>query len=492
MPRVLLVDNSARDAKRLGELLAKEGIELESCPSGVEADLLVSNTSEEFSAAIILWELPGSIPGSDVLLRCRKMRPEMPVVVTSELLDFSLASRAHGFGARKFLLKPFDSQEFLQCIRSLLTLGDPYSPLVQKLREEILGQSPAIIETLQQAARVIPHKDVRVLLLGETGTGKELFARGIHRLSPRSGKPWVPVNTGSIPNSLIESALFGHEKGAFTGAIGKHAGYFEEAAEGTLFLDEIDTLELSLQSKLLRVIQERKFRRVGGARDLDFEARLICATNSDLPTMVSQGAFRPDLFHRIAEVTIIVPPLRERPGDIDLLIDHFLENSRSASGEPHQFRFGPAALAILKSYPFPGNVRQLERLVTAAIARGGDNDLPLDEMRKLLADDAATIDDVAADKLVPALTLTDNGLSEIQQQLLRDLPSNWSDLPYRDAADLFNRAFDRVYLKRRIERSHHNIAKAARDAGIDTKTLRKRWKDSGLPPLSGSEDSDAD
>src|SRR5438132_3371654 len=363
MQRVLLVDNSARDAKRLRELLAKECIELEFCSSGAEADILLSSPVQSFSAAIVLWELPGAISGCDLLIKSRKLRPEMPVVVTSELLDFSLASRADAFGAKTFLLKPFDSDEFLSCIRSLLSATDPLSPLVEKLRREIIGQSPAIISTFNELAKIIPHADARVLLIGETGTGKELFARAIHSFGPRSEKPWVPVNIASIPATLIESALFGHERGAFTGATGQHAGYFEEAGEGTLFLDEIDTLELSLQSKLLRVTQERKFRRVGGNHDLDFRAGLICATNRDLPAAVSTGAFRSDLFHRIAEVTISVPPLRERRDDIDLLIDHFLEKERKASGEDHQVRFAPTTLAILKSYPFPGNVRQLQGLV---------------------------------------------------------------------------------------------------------------------------------
>jgi two-component system NtrC family response regulator len=489
MQKVLLVDNSTRDARRLRDLLAKDGIELEFCSSGTEAERSLLSTTENFSAAIILWELTGSVTGSDLLIKSRKLRPEMPVVITSELLDFSLATRAHGFGARKFLLKPFDSDEFLTCIRSLLSTNDPLSPLVEKLREEILGQSTAILDTLKHLAKVIPHGDTRVLLVGESGTGKELFARAIHHFGPRSEAPWVPVNVTEIPATLIENALFGHEKGAYTGATEQQAGYCEEAANGTLFLDEIGELDLELQKKLLRVIQERKFRRLGGKQDLGFTARLVCATNIDPAKAVNQGTFRRDLFHRIAEFTIHVPPLRERKGDVDLLLNHFLKKYK----QDRQIRFSPAALAIFRTYPFTGNVRELENLVRASltIAEGTqitDEDIPLQEMHER----------EAGKKLEPAdagsFVNRDCSLMEndLWQELSGALPNGWSDLTYREAAEHLTRAFDRVYLKRKIERSHHNISQAAREAGIDNKTFRKRWKDSGLPPLSASEDYDAD
>jgi len=487
MQRVLLVDNSNRDAQRLRDLLAKEGIELESCSSGTEAERWLLSTNENFNAAIILWELAGSITGSDLLIKSRKLRPEMPVVITSALLDFSLAARAHEFGARKFLLKPFDSEEFLTCIRSLLSTGDPLSPLVEKLREEILGESAAMLQTLKQLAKVIPREDRRVLLVGESGTGKELFARAIHRFGPRAAAPWVPVNLTEIPATLIENALFGHQKGAYTGATDQQPGYFEECADGTLFLDEIGELDLELQKKLLRVIQERKFRRLGGKQDLDFTARLVCATNIDLTKAVNQGTFRRDLFHRIAELTIHVPPLRERKGDIDLLLNHFLKKCKG----DRQIRFSPAALAILRTYPFTGNVRELENLVTASltIAEGPqitDEDIPLKEMHEREARNEVGFIDPVSGKSSEVMQ------SNLGQELFGALPNGWGDLSYREAAEHITRAFDRIYLQRKLERSHHNISQAARDAGIDTKTFRKRWKDAGLPPLSPSEDHDAD
>src|SRR6185369_4918753 len=322
---------------------------------------------------------------------------------------------------------------------------------------------------------------------GESGTGKELFARAIHRFGPRAAAPWVPVNLTEIPATLIENALFGHQKGAYTGATDQQPGYFEECADGTLFLDEIGELDLELQKKLLRVIQERKFRRLGGKQDLDFTARLVCATNIDLTKAVNQGTFRRDLFHRIAELTIHVPPLRERKGDIDLLLNHFLKKCKG----DRQIRFSPAALAILRTYPFTGNVRELENLVTASltIAEGPqitDEDIPLKEMHEREARNEVGFIDPVSGKSSEVMQ------SNLGQELFGALPNGWGDLSYREAAEHITRAFDRIYLQRKLERSHHNISQAARDAGIDTKTFRKRWKDAGLPPLSPSEDHDAD
>jgi DNA-binding NtrC family response regulator len=490
MQRVLLIDNSVRDAKRFQDLLAKECIEVKFCSSGAEAEKFLSSTTDDFGAAVILWELTGPVSGADLLIKCRKIKSEMPVVVMSESLDASLATRAFAFGARDFLAKPLDSERIISCMQALLNAQDPLSPLVEALRGRILGESPALIATLKQVAKVIPHGETRVLLIGESGTGKELFALDIHRLGPRSEEPWVPVNIGGIPATLIESALFGHEKGAFTGATGQHIGYFEESGDGTLFLDEIGELDLPLQTKLLRVIQERTFRRLGGKRDLDFRARLVCATNRDLAASVNKGSFRRDLFHRIAEVTIQVPPLRERKGDIDVLLNHFLDKHKRG----RQIRFARETLRILRTYPFSsGNVRELESLVTSSLALSEGSeilpvDLPLKNMGTLLATDLPNQGEPPNER---ADDVSEPG-NELVEELLESLPSGWSDLSYRDAAHHFNRALDRVYLKRKLERSRHNVTKAARDAGIDTKTFRKRWKDCGLPPLSGGEGSDAD
>lgn len=483
------MDNSYRDAQRFQSLLVREGVEVKICLSGAEAERSLTDTQEGFAAAVILWDLAGTISGADLMMQCRRLWSDMPIVVTSESLDASMAARAYAFGARDFLEKPLDSERIVSCLRSLLSEQDPYSPLIYELRKKILGESSAILATLKQVAKVIPYGDSRVLLMGESGTGKELFAKAIHELGPRKLKPCVDVNLSGLPPTLIESNLFGHEKGAFTGAHDRHVGFIEEAGEGTIFLDEIGELELSLQTKLLRVIQEKKFRRLNGKEDLVFKARLVCATNRDLVAAVNQSSFRRDLFHRIAEVAIQIPPLRERRGDLDLLLHHFLDKYRGN----RNVKFARESLVIMRSYPFDGNVRELENVVKSALIQSEDAEvilpqhLPLTNMGNLIsahkdpnASETANNDHEQRDPLLRTL------IDELTQMLAH----NWPDLGYREAVQRYIQAFDRVYFRRQLNRSHHNVSQAARAAEIDTKTFRRRWKECGLPPLSGGEEDE--
>ncbi len=488
MLKVLIVDNSARDAERFRNLLAKEGAELEVCLTGAAAKAAIDANAGGFAAAVILWEIPGPPFGFDLLSQCRQRWPETPVVVMSGALDAALAARAFALGAIDFLEKPLDSERIKTSLQALLAAGDPESPVVKQLRQTLLGESPAWIATLKQVAKVIPHKDSRVLLIGESGTGKELLAQAIHRLGPRAKASLVAVNVSEIPSTLIESALFGHERGAFTSAVGRHEGYLEEAGEGTLFLDEIGDLALDLQGKLLRVIQEKQFRRVGGDRAMPFSARIIGATNRDLAAAVNAGAFRRDLFHRLAEVMIQLPPLRERKGDVDYFLNHFLDVYRS----DRQVRFARETLTILRSYPFLGNVRELENMVKGAlISCEGEvilpQHLPMHSMGTLL-----TSNSTASPQSAEARTdrEMDTARQTLLQELVQSLPEDWLEAHYREAAQPYIQAFDRVYLQRKLERWRHNVTQAARDAGIDVKTFRKRWKEAGLPPLSADEETD--
>jgi DNA-binding NtrC family response regulator len=488
MGKILIVDNFKPDAERFRTILAREGAEVELCYSGAEAERVIRDPGQDLAAAIVLWEIPGPPFGFDLLALCRQHWSAIPVVVASGTLDATLATRAYALGARDFLEKPLDSERVRSCLQNLLAEQNPLSPLVLQLRKTILGDSPALLETLKQVARVIPHTDLRVLLIGESGTGKELIAQAIHRLGPRAEHPLIAVNVGEIPPTLIESQLFGHEKGAFTDANERHAGFFEQAGQGTLFLDEIGDLELSLQGKLLRVIQEREFRRIKGVRALPFKARLICATNRDLAVAVNQETFRRDLYHRIAEVSVQIPPLHERKGDVDLLLEYFLQMYQ---GE-HAVRIARETLTILRSYPFPGNIRELENLVKAALIDRDDETilpqhLPLRSMAAFLAParESAGPDNAVSEKE----SLLHQSLFE---QIIQSLPENWVNLPYREAAQAYTRAFDRVYLQHKLERWQHNVTRAATDAGIDVKTFRKRWKESGLPTLRGEVEDEPD
>ena len=482
MRKILVVDNSTGDARRFADLMAGEGLATVIGESGAEGRRALEGKPDGFAAAFILWDLPGPISGFDLLIKCKQLWPDVPVVVMSAVIDASMATRASVLGARDFLEKPLDSLRILSCVRRLLADKET-PPLVRKLRERIIGDSPVLLDTLNQVAKTIPHASLSVLLTGESGTGKELFARAIHDFSPRGGGHWVAVNISAIPATLVESTLFGHEKGAFTDAKERRIGVFEEANGGSIFLDEIGDLELSLQSKLLRVIQEQQFRRLGGKHDISFDVRLICATNRNLAEAVSQGTFRRDLFHRIAEVSIQLPPLRERRGDLDLLLRGFLDSSRGT----RNISFARETLMILRSYPFFGNVRELKNLVKAAVIEcDGDivlpHHLPLQNMGSLLQANGAAfgVEEATGSHSDSA---DDFALKPLILELGRFMSADWMDLPYREVRSQCLRALDRIYLENRLNQAKHNVSQAARDAGIDVKTFRSRWKDCGLPAL---------
>lgn len=487
MQRILVADSFGRDTERLKGVLQALSVHVELAGTGAEMAIHLEEKQRDWAAIIILWELPGPPFGPELLARTRRLLPDVPIVVVSEALDASLATRAFGLGANDFLQKPLEPSRLQSCVESLLRDRDASSPLVGQLNQRILGRSPALLSTLKQTAKVINHRAARILLIGDSGTGKELLVRAIHDLGPDPDQPFVAVNVAAIPKELIESAIFGHEKGAFTGASELHTGYMEEAGAGTLFLDELGELDLSLQSKLLRAIQEKKFRRLKGNKEIDFEARLVCATNRDLALDVKHGQFRRDLFHRIAEVTIQIPPLRERTGDVDILLEHFL--SVRADRSVH---FSPESLSILRSYPFPGNIRELENIVkTALIECEGDvirpQHLPLPTMGVFLKHEDQSELPVAEAAPTAEPGATDDHYQELFNELINALPDNWAELPYKHVLEKYQQAFDRIYLQRLIERHRHNVTKATKAAGVDKKTFAQHWRAAGLPPLRSEE-----
>lgn len=502
MKKVLIIDNSPRDAARIRSVLEVDyGLATEVCDTGSKAEAVITAEHDDIALVLLVHEIPGPPFSFELLILCGKtFKDEVPVIVISSALDASLATRAFALGARDFLEKPLDIERVKSSLERLLFPNNPELPAVKTLNQKILGNSKSLLATLQQLAKVIPYPGTHVLLVGESGTGKELLAHGIHALGSQSTQPCVAVNVGAIPRELVESQLFGHEKGAFTSAFDTHRGYLEESESGTLFLDEIGELELELQVKLLRVIQERKFRRLKGAKDLDFKARLVCATNQNLPSRVKEGTFRSDLFHRIAGVIINVPPLRERDGDIDILLEHFLEYENSQTNK--SARFSREALTILRSYPFPGNIRDLQNLVHASvIACDGPwilpGHLPLKSMGILTG-----VEETPAAKVVESpdgLSNRNGAPSEVHKsyaalfnELQRVLPSNWLELPYKEIFDQYQQAFDRVYLPFLINRYHHNVTQATKAAGVDKKTFDRHWREAGLKPLRSREDNGDD
>ena len=367
--RILVVDDERSMREMLSILLEREGYEAVEAKNGREA-LQLFETSI-FDLVICDIQMPG-LNGIDLLARLKKLAPEIPVLMITAFATAEQAVDAIKLGAFHYFIKPFNNDEIRALVRNALErreLKRENILLKQDAQAKegfcgITGKSPRMRELFIMIQKVAESFS-SVLIMGESGTGKELAARAIHSSSPRRSKPFVAVNCGAIPEALIESELFGHKKGAFTGAVADHPGLFEQAEGGTLFLDEIGELPLLLQTKLLRVLQEREFRRVGDSVVRKTDARVLTASNRDLHEQVASGGFREDLYYRINVVQIVMPPLRDRIEDIPLLVEHFFQKycDPNHSGEV----ITPAALKLLMNYPFPGNIRELENIVERSL-----------------------------------------------------------------------------------------------------------------------------
>jgi two-component system response regulator HydG len=484
MFKVLVIDSSAEDAESLRGALEKEGAQVEVYPDGTAARPAIEEPANDYTAVFMLWDVAGPA-FAETLAALRHRRPETPVVVTIEECTYELARRAWELGAADVLQKPLDAKKVIDCYYESLPRDD--SPLTARLRERIIGESASLLAALRRLAGAIPNADLNVLLLGESGTGKELFAQAIHDFGPRPDAPFVVAQVSAIHEQTFESEMFGHEKGAFTGAYKRHIGFFEQAGEGTLFLDEIGDLSASAQIRLLRVIQEKKFRRMKGEEDLPFKARLVCATNHNLDEEAKHNKFRHDLYYRISKLTIYAPPLRERKGDIEILAWHFLNKYKNKYEGKQQVAFADETLKILCGYPFPGNVRLLEDVVhDALIACEREiilpRHLPMQKMNALLPDPPVTKSDEATDALRPG------AIEPLTSKLARSFPADWLDLTYREAYELCRQAFDCFYLRNMYDRHGRNLAAAARKAGLDPKTFRNRLRESEPPLLKGKEE----
>lgn len=367
--RILIVDDELSMREFLSILVEREGYEAVVAADAEQAlGLLETNF---FDLVISDVNMPG-LNGIQLLARIKVMAPETAVLMMTAFTAAEQAVEAMKLGAYDYISKPFKVEEIKVLIRNALEKSDLKREniiLKQTVQQRdnfcgIIGISPRMKEIFALIQKVAPSNS-SVMILGESGTGKELVARAIHTSSPRSKKDFVAVNCGAIPETLMESELFGHKKGSFTGAVVDRAGLFEQAEGGTLFLDEIGELPLLMQTKLLRVLQEREFRRVGGAQVQKTDVRILTASNRDLQGQVKDGSFREDLFYRINVVQINLPPLRERIEDIPALVDCFFRKygTASAAGEV----ITPGALKMLMNYPFPGNIRELENVVERSL-----------------------------------------------------------------------------------------------------------------------------
>lgn len=360
---ILLVDDEHDVRVALTRVLTRGGYEVEAVSEAKAA--LDALEGSSFDLLLTDVSMPG-MTGLELLEAVRERSSALPAIVMSGAGTIEFAVKALKLGAYDFIEKPVRAERLIATVESCLRYRQ-LEGVNEQLRgelgvgQELLGESAAMQELRKIISRIAPTEG-RVLILGENGTGKELAAAAVHAGSPRCDKPFVKLNCSAVPRDLVESELFGHEKGAFTGAISSRRGRFELADGGTLFLDEIGDMPAEMQVKLLRVLQEGTFERVGGTRTFAVDVRVVAATNRDLPEMVEQGGFREDLYYRLNVVTLRTPPLRERADDIPLLAEHFLKQT-AARNRRRDLRFDPAALAVLKQHAYPGNVRELSNIV---------------------------------------------------------------------------------------------------------------------------------
>lgn len=381
--RILVVDDDPSDLDVIAESLERVGHEVVRAESGGKALKLIE--SENFNLIITDLKLP-DMDGMEILRRAKNEIPHVQVIVLTGYGTIEGAVEAMRSGAFHFLQKPVDIVILRETVKRALEkqeleLRNIY--LMEQAQERyrfenLIGKSKAMQEIFRQIKRVAPTR-ANVLIIGETGTGKELIARAIHQHSPRRDKPFVAVNCAAIPKELLESELFGHEKGAFTGAVRQKAGYFELADGGTLFLDEIGDMSPNLQAKLLRAIETREFWRVGGTRPIEVDVRIIAATNRDLEEAVKKGEFREDLYYRLKVFTIKVPPLRERREDIPLLVHHFIREICEQNGMK-PLKITREAMDKLISYDWPGNVRELRNVIESVIITAASDVIDVDDL----------------------------------------------------------------------------------------------------------------
>ncbi len=440
--RVLIVDDEVSVCDVISRLLERDGVEVVQAYSAAEAIQLLDQ--ERLDCVITDVRMPGG-SGIDVLDHARANLPTLPVIILTAQASLQAAVDAVNKGAYYFLRKPFSGDEVRGVVAAAIEMHRTRQEnrhLRHELRKaipqrQIIGKSSSMQEVLKIADKVA-GSDCTVLISGESGTGKELFARYIHRNSRRGDRPFVSINCGALPETLLESELFGHMKGAFTGAHRNNDGLFRVAHEGTLFLDEIGEMSPGIQVKLLRALQEREVMPVGGTRPVAIEVRVLAATNRDLEEDVRRGKFRADLYYRLNVVPLRVPPLRERPDDIPLLVEHFLRKACDAEGVPCK-RFDAEAARLLKQHDWPGNVRELENIVERAVI--------LVDAREILAD------------ALPAAVVRGRGAPSVEE-LMEGNPTL--------------EALEKRYITKVLDESNWRKKRASQILGIDASTLYRK------------------
>ncbi|MHB1017394.1 MAG: sigma-54-dependent transcriptional regulator [Coriobacteriia bacterium] len=446
--RILIADDEKNMRWVLSQALEAEGYEVIEAADGKEA---LTAIAEQDPHIVVLDHKMPAPDGMEVLRRLRAKGHRFPVIMLTAHGNVQTAVEAMKAGANEYLTKPFDLDELKLSIQKALAV-EALAAEVDRLREEldrdwdiegIVAADPAMLELLATVEKVAPT-NATVMIYGESGTGKELVARALHRLSTRASKPFISISAGALPETLLESELFGYEKGAFTGAVMAKPGRFEMANGGTLFLDEIGDITPAVQVKLLRVLQERTFERLGGTRSIEVDVRVVAATNRDLQQLIADGTFREDLFYRLNVVPATIPPLRKRTADIPPLVAHFMDKFRAGTRT-----ISPKAMEALVAYQWPGNVRELENTI--------------ERITILSHGDVIEAEDL------PAEVRSGVGIVEAGSRCFI-LPEEGIDLEETEL-DL---------VKQALERSGGSTPKAAKLLGLTTRTLEARMERYGL------------
>jgi two-component system nitrogen regulation response regulator GlnG len=462
---VLLVEDDASIAIVITAALEAEDFVVVRCDTIAERDRLLA--SQRFSALVTDVMLPDG-DGIETLGVVHELYPAMPIIILSAQNTLDTAVRASDTGAFEYFPKPFDIDELARTVRQAVGAGAASpdgaeeTPIGDAL--PLVGRSPAMQTVYRMITRVL-RNDLTVLILGESGTGKELVAEAIHQLGGRRAGPFVAVNTAAIPAELIESELFGHEKGAFTGAVARHVGKFEQAAGGTLFLDEIGDMPMQAQTRLLRALQSGSIRRVGGREEVRFDARIIAATNKDLEPLIAAGQFREDLYYRLNVVPIVLPPLRERPDDIAALARHFLKLA-AGEGLPRRQLTADAA-ELLSRQSWRGNVRELRNFIYRMALLSREDVVDAATLAPML-DQARRAQDDAGEG---------GGLDGAVARWLAEMrPASGT------VYDAALAAFERPLFVEVLRETGGNQLRAAQQLGINRNTLRKRLGELAIDP----------
>ncbi|BFU95191.1 MAG: DNA-binding response regulator [Nitrospira sp.] len=463
--KILIVDDEVDALENCRRILSRLGYD---CATEHDPLRAVQRIQQEHPDLVFTdLRMPG-LDGIGLLAEAKRVDPKINVVLLTAYATVQTAVASMRYGAFDYLLKPYTSKDLEEVAKRAFVNGEQASPSVQSwlapdgpttvsdaVRKSaldlILGNSRAIHD-VKDLVKKVARTDANILIYGESGTGKELVACAIHEESERTGQPFVPLDCVALPDALLESELFGHEKGAFTGAHAAKAGLFEVANRGTVFLDEVGGMSQTLQSRLLRVLQERHVRRVGGTRYADIDVRVIAASNRDLEEACRKGEFREDLYYRLNVIPIVLPPLRDREADAQVLAQEFLNRfmRRASSGSDAAPAFDPAALACLKAHTWPGNVRELQNVIERVAALADGHTIRVEQLPEPIR--AARSDESDAEETAS----------------------------YKQAKQEVVRSFERNFLLDLLKRHNWHMSNAAQEAGVDRKTIERMVKRHGL------------